>query len=77
MKELTQGMVEAFDVEMPIGDALKTMPVSVYQGHIVRAAVKAGWIDSVDPAGMKRSEVKKLADEIISARNKAEEIDPS
>lgn len=75
--ELKQRHVEAFASELP--DVTK-VTAPVYFGGVVRAAVKAGWlevpkIESVEE--MKPGEVRKLAEAIMQEYSRVEEINPS
>lgn len=75
--ELKQRHVEAFDKERPEFDINRP---TIYFGGVVRAAVKAGWlelpkIENVEE--MKPGEARKLAEAILQEYSRVEEIDPS
>jgi hypothetical protein len=76
--ELKQRHIEAFHKDMPSADKV-TMPV--YNGAVVRNAIRAGWFDGweVKPEfvdDMKPSEVRKLAELVVKEYARIMEVSP-
>jgi hypothetical protein len=82
LAELKQRHIEAFTLEAPRGEGAKDMPVALYQGNVVRAAVKAGWfiIPALAPEGvgeLDHSEVVELFEAAMKRYSEVMGVPPS
>ena len=80
MPEILQGPLEEFEKSLDINATSEgSVQLAVFNGSIVRTAVKVGWLPGIDPdkiAGMKPGLVSFLTNKVVRAVQAAREIPP-
>lgn len=78
LADLKQRHLEAFLMAMK--DVDKDLPLQVYHGKVLKAALDAGWIvePKVEDVGdLKPAKVRWMAEQLISAYSEAVTVDPN